>query len=173
VNAASFLASVIDIAIGIAGFAGIVAAVRQRRLDHWSKEQVLLLQILFTASAAAIVFGLLPPFLVEAGLRESVVWKVSSGVLTCWIVCAIGFRMHQSRRFRVPMPIPRHVSVWGTVSVAMQIFNIVHEGASWPYLFGVFGLLLNGFSVFLVLVMSPTETPASPDMTTRSDVSPP
>ena len=153
----------IDIAIGVAGFAGIVAAVRQRRLDHWPKDRVLLLQILFTASAASIVFGLLPPFLAEAGLRDDLVWKVSSAALTAWIVCAIGFRVRQSRVHGVPMPIPRHVSAWGAVSVVLLVYNIERAGTSWPYLFGVFGLLMNGFSVFLVLVLSPTETDESAD----------
>lgn len=153
----------IDIAIGVAGFAGIVAAVRQRRLDHWSRGRVLLLQILFTASAASIVFGLLPSFLVETGLHDELVWKASSAALIAWIVCAIGFRLHQSRAHGVPMPIPRHVSAWGGVSVVLQVYNIADAGTSWPYLFGVFGLLMNGFSVFLVLVLSPAETDAEPD----------
>ena len=61
------------------------------------------------------------------------------------------------------MPIPRHVSAWGAVSVVLLVFNITRAGTSWPYLFGVFGLLMNGFSVFLVLVLSPTETDASAD----------
>ena len=156
-NAASFLSAVIDIAIGVAGFAGIVAAVRQRQLDHWSKEQLVLLQILFTATAAAIVCGLLPSFLVEVGLRESTVWKVASGALICWIVGAVSFRIHQSKVLGVPMPIPRHVSIWGAISIVLQIYNVAGEGRSWPYLFGIMGLLMNGFSVFLILVLSPTD----------------
>jgi hypothetical protein len=167
-NAASFLSSVIDIAIGVAGFAGIVAAVRQRRLDHWSREQVVLLQILFTATAASIVFGLLPAFLLEAGLRERTAWQVASGALITWIVTAIGFRMRQSRSLGVRMPIPRHVTVWGVVSVGLLIYNVAGDGKSWPYLFGIMGLLMNGFSVFLILVLGSTDGDDGPVLTTET-----
>ena len=68
-DAASFLSAVVDIALAVAGFAGIVAAVRQRQLAHWQTEQLLQLQILFTASAAAIVLALLPSFLAELGFN--------------------------------------------------------------------------------------------------------
>ena len=55
------------------------------------------------------------------------------------------------------MPIPRHVSIWGAISIVLQIYNVAGEGRSWPYLFGIMGLLMNGFSVFLILVLSPTD----------------
>ena len=156
-NAASFLSSIIDIAIGVAGFAGIVAAVRQRRLSHWPIEQLLLLQILFTATAAAIVYALLPSFLVETGVSESLVWKISSAALLCWIVGAIAFRMKQSRKYEVAMPIPMHIRVLAAISFALQIYNIAGVGQSWPYLIGIMTILMNGFSVFLILVLNPVD----------------
>lgn len=156
-NAASFLSAAIDIAIGVAGFAGIVAAVRQRHLAHWSKEQLILLQILFTATAASIVYALLPSFLTETGLSSELVWKVSSGALMVWIVGAIGFRLRQSRAHSLAMTIPRHVMILGAFAFAFQIYNIAGVGQSWPYLFGILILLINGFSVFLVLVLKPLD----------------
>ena len=154
-NAASFLSAVIEIALAIAGFAGIVAAVRQRRISHWPKEQFILLQILFTASAAAIVLGLLPSFLAETGLSTSEVWKVSSAALACWIVGAIYFRMRQSKAFGIAMQIPIHVRLVGIISVAFQLYNLAIAGQAWPYLFGIMTILMNGFSVFLILVLKP------------------
>jgi hypothetical protein len=169
VDAASFLSSVIDIAIGVAGFAGIVAAVRQRKLSHWPIEQLLLLQILFTATAASIFFGLLPSFLTESGLDENTVWKVSSGALVCWIVGAIAFRISQSRKHRVAMPIPGHIRVLGVIAVGLQIYNMTGMGRSWPYLFGIMTILINAFSVFLILVLKPIEQENPPNKSLETD----
>lgn len=156
-NSASFLAAVIDIALAIAGFAGIVAAVRQRRIAHWPKEQLILLQILFTASAAAIVLSLMPSFLVEAGASTVNVWKISSGALACWIAGALYFRLRQSKAIGIPMQIPVHVRALGIPSVFLQIYNIAVLGQAWPFLFGLMAILMNGFSVFLILVLNPVE----------------
>lgn len=168
-DAASFLSAVIDIAVGVAGFAGIVAAVRQRRLTHWPKEQLILLQILFTATAAAIICALLPSFLTETGLDPSVVWKLCSGALVCWIVGATAFRLRQSRTHGVAMPIPRHVRMLGVIAVPLQVYNIASAGHSWPYLFGIMTLLVNGFSVFLVLVLSPLDDELPPAKDIKSE----
>lgn len=155
-DAASFLSSVIEIAVGIAGFAGIVAAIRQRQLSSWPPEQLILLQILFFASAASIAFGLLPAGLAEAGIEEHNIWKFGGAVLICWYVGAVSFRVRQSKALGVTMPIPKPVLVWASVALVLQIYNISTEGVAWPYLFGVTGLLINGFSVFLILVLKPS-----------------
>jgi len=169
VDAASFLSAVIDIAIGVAGFAGIVAAVRQRHFAHWPIEQLLLLQILFTATAASIVYGLLPSFLAETGLGESAIWKISSGALICWIVGASAFRVSQSRKYDVAMPIPGYIRVLGGFAIGFQIYNIVGTGQSWPYLLGIMAVLANGFTVFLVLVLSPVNEENTPNKSVDSD----
>lgn len=156
-DAGSYLSAVIDIAIGVAGFAGIVAAIRQRRLSTWPAEQLILLQILFTASAAAIAFGLLPSFLVEVGIAEHLVWKTGSVAIFCWIVGAVWFRARQSRKHGVRQQIPKYILVFGSIALVLQIYNIAVLGEAWPYLFGITIILVNGFSVFLILVLAPTD----------------
>jgi len=156
-GAESFLAAVVDVAIGIAGFAGIVAAIRQRRLSNWPPDQLMLLQILFIASAASIVAGILPAFLMETGIKPNYVWKMCSGVLIFWLIGAPLFRVRQSKALGVKQQIPKHVLVWAFVSIILQCYNIATTGMAWPYLFGVTTMLINGFSVFLLLVLKPTE----------------
>jgi hypothetical protein len=156
-GAESFLSAVVDVAIGIAGFAGIVAAIRQRRLSNWPPDQLILLQILFIASAASIVAGVLPAFLMETGMNPNHVWKICSGVLICWLIGAPVFRARQSKVLGVKQQIPRHVLVWAAISIVLQFYNIAAAGTAWPYLFGVSTMLINGFSVFLLLVLKPVE----------------
>jgi hypothetical protein len=157
-GAGTFLAAVVDVAIAIAGFAGIVAAIRQRRLSSWPPDQLILLQILFFASAASIVAGILPAFLTETGMKPNHVWKVCSAVLICWLIGAPLFRARQCKALGVKQQIPMHVLVWAVVSIVLQCYNIAATGTAWPYLFGVTTMLINGFSVFLLLVLKPTES---------------
>jgi len=77
-NADSFLSSAVEVAIGIAGFAGIVAAIRHRDPSSWADKDRLLLRILLVASAIAVVFAWLPAVLHEAGIRSHALWQISS-----------------------------------------------------------------------------------------------
>ncbi len=85
-----------------------------------------MLQILFFAAAATIFFALLPAVLSETGISAPLVWKINGGLLICWYVSAITFRTRQSK-----------------------------DGVAWPFLIGVSLLIVNGFSMFLLLLLSP------------------
>ena len=70
-NADSVLSSSIEVAIGIAGFGGIIAAIRQRDVNAWSARDRITLQALFGVSVVAIVFSMLPGILREASVDIS------------------------------------------------------------------------------------------------------
>ena len=115
-----------------------------------------MLQILFFASAAAIVFSLLPIFLFETGFSESLTWKISGVFLAAWFVLASAYRIVQSRAESVPLPIPRGVVLLAAVATLLLIYNL-GEGRAWPYLVGIVALLANGFSMFLLLLLGSRE----------------
>jgi len=136
----------------MAGFAGIVAAIRHRDISRWAHHERIMLQMLLVASGMAVSFALLPAVLGEAQLAESTIWRVGS---ISYIVWQFGISVHRSRQFRaagVRPPLPRFVYAWITIIVALQALNIV-LGASWPYLLGVFGILVNAFTFFWVLLL--------------------
>jgi len=152
VSAEAFLSSAVEAAIGMAGFAGIVAAIRHRNIGRWAHEDRILLRMLLTASGMAIVFALLPAVLVEAQLPERAVWRAASASLMVW---QTAIAVHRSRQFRTAgtaAPLPRLLYAWVAGVVVLQALN-VHLGASWPYLLGVFGVLANAFSFFLILLL--------------------
>jgi hypothetical protein len=150
--AATFLSSVVEIAIGIAGFAGIIAAIQHRGVSHWPARQLILLQILFFASAMAIVFALLPAALQSAGVPEGKIWRIGSGGLLAWYLGVVPYRLRQSRKLSVRLPLPPLLIVWAVLASSLQIYNLTTPGLAWPYLFGVFSLVINSFSVFLLLL---------------------
>jgi len=151
VSVESILSSTIEAAVGIGGFAGIIAAIRQRGVAHWPAEQRLLLQMLLTASAATVLFCLLPWLLDEIGIPQSISWRLCSGMLFVWLV-GIGMRRRrQFQNFTHPVPLPRLIYVWMIIIQTLQAINLF-LGEPWPFMLGVVGLLANGFTFFLLLL---------------------
>ena len=73
----SALGSAIEVAIAIAGFSGIVAAVGRRAAGSWTDSDQLNLRILLTASGATIFFAFLP-FLLIGPLDPPVAWRFAN-----------------------------------------------------------------------------------------------
>lgn len=154
-SAESVLSSAIEVAIGIAGFAGIVAAIRQRDPSLWGPVHRLQLQMLLGASAAAILFGFLPGVLRESSLEPPVLWRVGSGLQSVWIAGIALFRTRQARSYSVSAVSDVAgwpTSLWMSSIGALQLLNLV-LGEAWPYLVGVIGILVNGFVFFLRLLL--------------------
>ena len=154
-SAESFLSAVVEIAIAIAGFAGIVAAIRHRDIDRWALEEQILLRMLFTASGAAICFALLPAVLSEAGLPGPTIWRAGSISLLLFLFAIGAGRTRQFRKAGLVPKLPRAMPVWVICSALLQALNI-HLEASWPYLVGTFLIVLNGFTFFLMLLFGNT-----------------
>lgn len=114
----------------------------------------------------AIVFALLPAALATTGMPEPVIWKIGSGGLLAWYIGIVPYRITQSRRLGVRSALPRALKMWVLAPAVLQIYNLTTSGLLWPYLFGIFSLVVNGFSVFLLLLLgtgSESKTlPASP-----------
>jgi hypothetical protein len=150
-SAETILSSTIEAAVGIGGFAGIIAAIRQRGVNHWPSEQRILLMMLLTASAATVLFSLAPLLLNEVGVPQSISWRLCSGALLLWMA---GISVHRNRQFQSfthPVAFPKMMYVWMIVLVVLQAINIF-LGESWPFILGVVGILGNGFIFFLLLL---------------------
>jgi len=63
--------------------------------------------------------------------------------------------VHRWRQFRASgnyFPLPRILFVWVLVILVLQALNL-DLGVSWPYLVGVYGILVNAFTFFLILLL--------------------
>lgn len=150
-----FFAAIVAISVGIAGFAGIVAAVQQRDLKIWPARNRILVQILFFSSAVAILFALLPSISRAAGVGANVTWIIGSAGLSIWFVGAGTYRVRQSKRLGATLALPPGMLVWLVAATALQIYNLAVAQTSWPYLVGVLALNVNGYTAFLLLLLGP------------------
>ena len=76
----SVLTSVIQVAIAIAGFSGIVAVLGQRSEGVWDEMDRIRLQGLLVGSFATMIIAFLPYILFSAELAESLVWRIASSI---------------------------------------------------------------------------------------------
>jgi hypothetical protein len=95
---------------------------------------------------------LLPTLLAEAELPRSTLWRVVSGSLLIWFAGIGAFRFNQARRSAVRFPFRGLFVAWTGFLILVQALNFV-LAVSWPYLIGVFGILVNGFVFFLRLLL--------------------
>jgi len=147
----AFLSSVVEVAIGVAGFAGIIATVRQGRIARWPHLPRILMKMLLTASAFATVFALLPTVLAEADVSGPDTWRVGSLCILIWQLFFAAFRTRQFQTAGVRTRPPLWLISWVSLIVISQSANIFLS-VSWLYLLGVFGILGNGFIFFVYLL---------------------
>ena len=151
----SYLIVVAELAVGIIGFAGIIAAIQRRGLSQLPGLHVVWLQILLGAEAAAIVFALFPFVLAAANVPSNTIWVVGSFATLVWYVIVGSIRKRQSAKLGTGVKIPTVNFIWVAIICILQSYNIILGGEPWPYLIAVFGLVANGFMAFVLLLLSP------------------
>jgi len=96
-DAYEILPSIGNAAVALAGFSGVVAALRHRGHGEWSADELLQLRTLVEPSLVAL-FGSFLPGLLRLGLAsDPLVWRLSNGVLALVGVAALGAFVARSR----------------------------------------------------------------------------
>ena len=155
-NWADAMGTSIEVAVAIAGFAGIAMGLISRGRE-WTVVDRIRLQMLLTASAAAMLMGTLPFVLVDAGL-EDLVWRIGSGLQLAWMVVIFSIRAPQRRRFAAnateseTFPVAKVAMFMVPSWVVVAVLNVAWLDAFWPYLLGVAFQLTIAFTAFIELV---------------------
>ena len=147
-----------QVALGIAGFSGVVVAVSDRAAAYHEADS-LRVQSLLIVSVGALVLSLLPSGLALAKLPEATIWRAGSAaflVLPAVWFAAIRFRLLRAgRTVLFPMPILGVVALLSAANLAAQVLNVVgvfSERAPAVYYFGIVWLLVFAAMVFANVV---------------------
>ncbi len=152
------LPSIAEIAIGLAGFSGLVAAFGQRPGHSWRGDQKARIVFLVILSFAMIACALLPPAI--SGLSDSPAWiwgvpmVASSSValtsLVYWVVLA---RRH-GYRLQFPLISISIISLASALQVAVLLSGLGLIMPFSPALFvlGLLSILVFGANMFLALL---------------------
>ena len=107
--------TIAEVSIAIAGFSGLAAAFRTRRMRDWAEWERIWFWYILTWSFGSLLFSLLPPVLGGLGLAPSGAWALSSLLLALFILGAVGLGARRgSQLHRLGSPHPR----WGATAAA-------------------------------------------------------
>ena len=74
IEQADTLVTIAEVAVGLAGFSGIIVAIGR---EHWSESDVLSIWALLQASFGCVVLSFVPSLLAELIADEVLLWKVA------------------------------------------------------------------------------------------------
>ena len=166
----SALGSVIEVAIALVGFSGIVAAVGRRGAGHWSPLDQLRLRILLTAGGAALVFAFLPFLLIDV-IDSSLVWRICSGVIATWQFGIILYRVREASVLGVTEALGKRalsvLLVFQSTVVVLSVLNALWFASSSLYVVAVVWFVVTAFMSFVTLLLDswagpPDATPPPP-----------
>jgi hypothetical protein len=110
-----FLDTIAQVSVAIAGFSGLAAAFRTRRMRDWVEWERIWFWYILTWSFGSLLFSLLPPVLEGLGLAPSGAWVLSSLFLVLFILAAVGLGARRGAKLhRLGTLHPR----WGATAAA-------------------------------------------------------
>jgi hypothetical protein len=153
-NAETLLSAYMEVAIGLAGFAGIIGALKSNAGSIWTDQHRLLFQVLLASSGLNLLLAA-TPFLVNS-IPEMIpfgVWNSSSlvGALLCTFAAIL--RTRQLRRIGASVR-PIFIMV---VPVILSYCANIYFGYTWAYLLLLTLGLAIAFVMFVQLIVGLVE----------------
>ena len=150
-----------QVAITLAGFAGIVVVFRPDSVHQWSRIDRFRLRLLLANSALPLGYSLFAMLLMTAGLSDPVTWRWCSGVT---LICQFGFMLSTSKMGRsisaeatksVNRLLYFSMATLGSVAMVLQLVNVFRLATFWPFFAAIFVHLIAAIAQFLRLVLLP------------------
>jgi hypothetical protein len=165
IEPASALSTAAQIAVTLAGFAGVVVVFGRRTLDEWSRVDRFRLQLLLSTSGHALALCMGSMLLLATDLPEPTVWAWSSGVALVSLlpIGAMGWRRFRSFRpdeiqaAAVSKGSFYGVSSFALTSGALQIYNVLVTRAFWPFFTLIVVAILASTLQFVRMVLARPE----------------
>ncbi len=162
-DGADALTTIAEVAVGLAGFSGVVA-VLGRQPGEFSRVEAGRLVVLLLSSLGALFFALIPFALFPLGLNPVSVWRTTSGLVAVFALSHLAVSYTELRRVRREAPEIYSRSVAGThftilvVVLLLQLVGVAKGGelALSLYIFGLLGLLaVAAFQFVRILFVRP------------------
>ena len=149
-----------QVAVTLAGFAGIVVVFRPDSVHRWSPLDKLRLQLLLTSSALPLAESLFGMLLLTFDPPPASIWRWCSGVsFSAQVVVFVYMRNPRRRLFtRADMQAVNKFLLYGiafitTVAVALQAINFAVWNRFWPFFALIFVHLVAALTQFVRMVL--------------------
>ena len=163
-NWESSLESAIEVAIGIAGFSGIVSAVGRRGAGHWTEVDQFRLRVLLTASGSALVFSFLPFMLIDL-IDPTPTWRLVSGLQAIYFLAISSYRVREASASGIARAVgvrPIRLMIQAGIGILLAANAFLFASPS-IYVFGVMWSLVFAFMAFVRLLLDTWQDPIEPE----------
>src|SRR5213083_3067673 len=155
------LSTAAQIAVTLAGFAGVVVVFRRESVHDWSPVDKLRLRLLLTISILPLVLCMIGLLLLTIRPVPADIWRWCSGFA---FVVSLLFAITMTKHFRrlalrevQSEPLTRFVFyLFGTIGIAanlLQLYNAASLGAFWPFFTGIVVQLVTGMFQFARMIL--------------------
>jgi hypothetical protein len=155
------LSTAAQIAIAIAGFAGVVVAFRSGSVHEWHPIDRFRLRLLLSNSIGPLTFCLVAMLLLSVTPEPSWIWRGCSGLTVAFLLpfgllttkAARAFPPHQLKFAGVSKIIFFLLGFFGTAATVLQIYNLAVLNAFWAFFAAIVVQLLAGAFQFVRLIL--------------------
>ena len=150
-----------QVAVALAGFAGVVVVFRRESVHEWSSIDKLRLRLLLTNSILPLVLSMVGPLLLVISPVPAGIWRCCSGFA---FVASLLFAITMTRMFRgLDLPQIRRERatrfvfyLFGTFGIAvnlLQFYNAAFLGEFWPFFTGIIFQLATALFQFARMIL--------------------
>ena len=149
-----------QVAVTLAGFAGVVVAFRSRAVHEWSRLDKLRLQILLTNSATPFALSIFAMVLLSTNVESVTTWRLCSLVAFIVQVSAgasygTAFRSLTTNEFKAGggrSSVMYAGSLVAAAATLIQIYNVIRLQTFWPFFAAIATWLCLAMIQFVLLV---------------------
>ena len=155
-----------QVAVTLAGFAGIVVVFRPASVHQWSEVDKFRLRLLLSNSAMPLVWALFGILLMTVDPPLAWIWRWCSGFVLITMVPYIaynarcGSKILRTHELALSKTLYYSVAGMGTVAFLFQLMNLAWN-RFWPFFFAIFFYLLAAVVQFLRLLLLPPHPPSA------------
>jgi hypothetical protein len=154
-----------QIAVTLAGFAGVVVVFRRESVHEWLPSDKLRLRLLLTNSILPLLLCMIGLLLLTIRPEPAGIWRWCSGfAFALSLLFAItmtkmfrGLDLRQIQRERVTRFVFYLFGTLGTATILLQLYNTAFLGAFWPFFAGVVFELVTAVFQFARMILLPPE----------------
>jgi hypothetical protein len=150
-----------QIAVALAGFAGVVVVFRREAVHEWSAIDKLRLRLLLANSVVPLGLSMLGLLLLTIKPMPSGTWRLCSGIL---LVATLSFvtvatkmfrrlNFQDLQRQRFTRLIYYLFGAFGAAAMLLQLYNIVLLAAFWPFFAGIVYQLVTAMAQFARMII--------------------
>ena len=150
-----------QVAVALAGFAGVVVVFRREAVHEWSGIDKLRLRLLLANSIVPLGLSMLGLLLLTIKPLPPGIWRWSSCVLLIATVSFVTATTKAFRRLRLPNAQRDRVTrlifflfgVFGAAAMLLQLYNIALLDAFWPFFAGIVYQLVTAMAQFARMIL--------------------